>query len=98
MTKSIADHVISLGIDGRVVSSGPISEVLLHVADLKDDIQKEEEANKKHDGEIDPPKLGEGEGAGSGGKNDGKLIVAEEVEEGHVSWRACAFHPPTLIP
>ncbi|KAJ6564563.1 P-loop containing nucleoside triphosphate hydrolase protein [Mycena capillaripes] len=83
MTTKLADFVVSVGLDGRVHSRDSISEALVKDEALSEEVSKDqlvlEIANQKIDSTppADEPK-----------KADGKLILAEEIEFGHVSWDA----------
>lgn len=85
MASPIADFVVSLGTDGRVQSQGTLSKVLAKDDKLAEELAEESEEIKKAQDEVDhvdpddevAPK-----------KGDGKLVVAEEISEGHVSWQA----------
>ena len=72
-----------MGLDGTVSSQGSISDALLKDGLFAKEVAEEEQALRRAEREaengmqINPP------------QNDGKLIVAEEVEEGHVSWSTC---------
>ena len=82
MTSPIADFVVALGSDGRIISQGTMSNALATSKTLTKELKaKEEELQKVEetvDGEI--PEVPE--------SKSGKLMVAEEVAEGHVSWLA----------
>ncbi|KAF7983353.1 hypothetical protein HWV62_22327 [Athelia sp. TMB] len=79
MVSPIADFVVSLGTDGRVLSQGSVSEALAKDQTLVEEVEKDQEALAKADTEID----GKVEI-----KSDGKLIVDEDIAIGHVSWAA----------
>ncbi|KAF7339970.1 ATP-binding cassette transporter [Mycena venus] len=79
MAKPVAAYVVSMGIDGHIHSHGSISEALATDEILAEELSKDQKVLDKKTDEIDAPPAGEK-------KADGKLIVAEEVEEGHVSW------------
>lgn len=79
MISPIAAFVVSLGTDGHVLSQGAVSDVLSKDHSLALASVQEQVLMEKADGEIDR-KIGV--------KSDGKLIVAEEIAEGHVSWAA----------
>ncbi|KAJ7729547.1 hypothetical protein DFH07DRAFT_850204 [Mycena maculata] len=82
MTSKIAEFVVSLGLDGRVRSQGTISEALAKDEVLAKEVSRDQETLEAAEKEIDtPPPVGES-------KKDGKLIVAEEIQIGHVSWSA----------
>ena len=83
-----------MGSDGRILSQGSISEVNLDKK-LAKEMKADEELLKKADDTVDESTNEVNKPA------DGKLIMAEEVEEGHVSWSArklrfrqpCTHHP-----
>ncbi|KAJ7139685.1 hypothetical protein C8R44DRAFT_867802 [Mycena epipterygia] len=86
MAKPIANFVVSMGLDGHVHSHGSISEALATDEILAKELSKDQEVLDKKSDEIDtvlPP---------TESKSDGKLIVAEEIEEGHVGWDALKFY------
>ena len=95
MTSPIADFVVSLGSDGRVLSQGTLSKVLATnktlTKELKAGRSELRRAEETLDGEA--PVVHEGK--------SGKLMVAEEVAEGHVSWAACelpcSLHDTSLM-
>lgn len=92
MARPIADFVIGMGIDGRVVSQGSIADALAQNKSLAKEVSKEEQALEKTEEVVDT------EPVGPESKPDGKLIVAEEIEEGHVSWKSgmsINVHPST---
>lgn len=82
MTSPIADFVVSLGSDGRVLTQGTMSKVLATSKALTKGLKAEEAELHKAEETIDGrvPEVPEG--------GSGKLMVAEEVAEGHVSWSA----------
>ena len=87
MASPIADFVVSLGSDGRIISQGTMSKALAASEALTKELKaKEAELHKVEemiDGEVpEVPKT-----------KSGKLMVAEEVAEGHVSWSACESPP-----
>ncbi|KAF7964551.1 hypothetical protein HWV62_5794, partial [Athelia sp. TMB] len=79
MVSPIADFVVSLGTDGRVLSQGSVSEALAKDQTLVKEVEKDQEALAKADTEID---------SRVEIKSDGKLIVDEDIAIGHVSWAA----------
>ncbi|KAK1228101.1 hypothetical protein PQX77_008872 [Marasmius sp. AFHP31] len=80
MVRPLADYVISLH-DGRVSSQGSVTDALAKDKELAAEVRAEEEIEHKADEVIDP--------ATDAPKSDGKLILAEEVELGHLGWPAC---------
>jgi hypothetical protein len=85
MARPIASFVVAIGLDGRVSNRGSINDALLNNSLLEAKISEEEHVLSKVDGEVDHPPSAEEQ------RSDGKLIVAEEVEQGHISWASCKF-------
>ncbi|KAH9907116.1 ABC transporter type 1, transmembrane domain-containing protein [Fomitopsis serialis] len=82
MASPIADFVVALGTDGRVSSQGSIANALAHDKKLAAELAKEELELEKAEATVDeqtPEKAP---------KEDGKLVVEEEVEVGHAGWQA----------
>ncbi|KAF8213507.1 P-loop containing nucleoside triphosphate hydrolase protein [Mycena galopus ATCC 62051] len=79
MAQPVAAYVVSMGLDGHIHSHGSISEALASDEILAEELSKDHEVLDKKMDEVDAPPAGEKQ-------VHGKLIVAEEVEEGHVSW------------
>ncbi|KAJ7691269.1 hypothetical protein B0H17DRAFT_1159808 [Mycena rosella] len=83
MTSKIAKFVVSVGLDGRVSSRGSISDALAHDEVLATEVSKGHETLEAASKEtistpaVDQPKV-----------TKGKLIVAEEIAIGHVTWSA----------
>ncbi|PSS08857.1 hypothetical protein PHLCEN_2v3472 [Hermanssonia centrifuga] len=76
MASPLADFVVSIGVDGRIASQGSVSEALAKDSKLAEEFKHEEEAIELDENEdVDEV----------AGTTDGKLIVAEEIEVGHVS-------------
>ncbi|KAF8191645.1 P-loop containing nucleoside triphosphate hydrolase protein [Mycena galopus ATCC 62051] len=78
LTKSIAGFMVSLGSDGLLQSQGPVSEVLAKIHDLP--LEVIDNPNKSPLQEI-------GE-APEEPQVSGKLVIAEEIAIGHMSWAA----------
>ncbi|KAF5377185.1 hypothetical protein D9615_006331 [Tricholomella constricta] len=86
MARPVAGFVVSMGIDGTVQCQGSVSQALSKDTLLIEELQEEEKVIAKVESEIDsPPPADEP-------KSDGKLILAEEIEEGHVSWPALKLY------
>ncbi len=85
MASPIADFVVSLGMDGRVQSQGSLSKVLAKDDKLAEELAEAREEIKKAENEVDHV---EPDDENAPKKADGKLVVAEEISEGHVSWTA----------
>lgn len=75
-----------MGSDGRILSQGSLSSALSRDSRLLKEIEEEQKELEKADQEID--KVVETEKADAAKVSSGKLVVAEEVEEGHVGWKA----------
>ena len=93
MVSPLADFVVSLGTDGRIASSGTVATVLASDSTLAKEVEYEKrvdeediEANEgdDHDDEVKE-------------KKDGKLVIAEEIELGHVSQKSCKRSLEALI-
>jgi hypothetical protein len=82
MASPIADFVVSLGPDGQIFSQGSVSDIV--AKDRMLGIEDQEKTEKTEDAVDLTKRDGETE------QSDGKLIVKEEIEEGHISWPACA--------
>lgn len=83
MVSTVADFVVSMGSGGQIGGQGTVQEVLGIEPQLAAQFQYDDEALELDDNEE---KLSEEEKV-----QHGKLVMAEEVPIGHVSWRACAF-------
>ncbi|KAG6866018.1 hypothetical protein C0991_009426 [Blastosporella zonata] len=88
MARPIAGYVVSMAIDGTIHTRGTISEALSKDSLLAEELAEEEAVIAKVEGEIDyPAPVDE-----TRSKSDGKLIVAEEIQEGHISWAAIKLY------
>ncbi|KAF8758431.1 P-loop containing nucleoside triphosphate hydrolase protein [Rhizoctonia solani] len=87
MVSEVAHFVVSLGSDGRIVSQGSIDEALRLNPKLKAEAEKDEELERKGEEVVDESNAVDKSEANAK-KGDGKLMVAEEVAEGHVGWPA----------
>lgn len=83
MASPLADYVVSLGVDGRIASRGSVSDALAKDKKLAKKLVEGARAIKEDEKRIDPE-----EPNATAKQADGKLILAEEVAEGHVSWDA----------
>lgn len=81
MASPLADFVVSMGTDGHVASQGSVSDALAVDSELAEEVKHEEEAVELDEHEDETGKTVV--------EVKGKLILAEEVEEGHVSRSAC---------
>ena len=83
MAGPLADYVVSLGQDGRIACRGTVSDALKKDKTLAKDVAKGARALKDDEKRIDVEEPDEVAKPG-----DGKLILSEEIAEGHVSWDA----------
>ncbi|KAH9986083.1 hypothetical protein BJV74DRAFT_845474 [Russula compacta] len=83
MASPFADYVVSLGLDGRVVGRGSVSDAVTEDIGLAAELVKGVQAI-----ENDEKKIDQEEPDATAKQADGKLIMAEEIVEGHVSWGA----------
>lgn len=83
MTRSLAEFAVSIGTDGAIVAQGTVPEVLGSDITIFEELKQDQEVIRAAEEEIDKPKPPSPEG---------KLIVAEEIDLGHVSWKASMSH------
>ncbi|KAF5375212.1 hypothetical protein D9758_000001 [Tetrapyrgos nigripes] len=85
LARPIASFVVAMK-DGRIESQGTVADALRKDHVLSAEAKENEQILKRSDQEIDhhPPS--------DDPKGDGKLIAAEEIEEGHVSWPAVKMY------
>ncbi|KAJ1309694.1 hypothetical protein OPQ81_006459 [Rhizoctonia solani] len=88
MVSEVADFVVSLGNDGRIASQGGIDEAFRLNSKLKAEAEKDRELERKGDQVIDDSNPVDEKDDGNAKKSDGKLMIAEEVAEGHIGWSA----------
>lgn len=84
MVSPIADIVISLGMDGRVLSQGTVVDALNKDEKLVAEI-KQEAAMEFASSSMDGLDMGPKENTSDNKKDRGQLIVEEDIAEGHVS-------------
>lgn len=89
MVAPISDFVVSLGSDGQILSQGTISDALEKNLNLKLEVAKEVEIEKNAEDEIDPPSQQVDTQKGA----EDKLILDEEVAEGHISMASSTRYP-----
>lgn len=77
--------MVSLGTNGTIAARGSYREVLSKDQTIAQEAAKEEETLTKTEEEIEEPDALDQPVT----ESDGKLVVKEEVAEGHVSLRAC---------
>lgn len=78
-----------MGRNGRVSSSGSLSGVLAKDAHLSAELETEEKELAKAANSVDDKVVTDE----PNNDHKGKLVVAEEVEIGHVGWPAGLFLP-----
>ncbi|KAI0703637.1 hypothetical protein BC835DRAFT_1262769 [Cytidiella melzeri] len=81
MAGPLADFVVSLNTDGHIISQGSVSDAIAKDSKLVEEIKHEKEAvelDESEEATEDKPVEGK----------KGKLVVAEEIAHGHVSWPA----------
>jgi hypothetical protein len=91
MASPLADYVVSLGRDGRIASRGSVADALKKDKTLAKEVAEGARAIKDGEKVIDAEELNE-----TAKPADGKLILAEEIAEGHVSWDAGERPNPTF--
>ena len=87
MVSPIADFVVDMGSDGRIVSQGSLSSALEKDSKILKEVQEEQEELEKAEQEIDP----EDPEDTAAKQNAGKLVVAEEIQEGRVGLKASEY-------
>ncbi|CAL1706378.1 unnamed protein product [Somion occarium] len=83
MMAPVADFVVSLGLNGQILSQGTLSNALAKDETLLAEVDRDAKAIEKaeHDVIEAPPDT-------DPTTKSGKLIVEEEVSEGHLGWSA----------
>jgi hypothetical protein len=95
MASSVAHYIVSLGANGRIASQGLISETIAKDVAFAAEVARDQEVLEKEAEVLDTPEQPKADAK----KSDGKLVMSEEIAEGHVSWPACWFHPrESLVP
>ncbi|GJE85927.1 multidrug resistance-associated ABC transporter [Phanerochaete sordida] len=89
ITRPIADFVVSLGTDGRIKSQGSLSSALAKDKKLAKELAEGAEETDKAEHTVDQS---DPVAENAAPKSDGKLIVAEELQEGHVGWSALKLY------
>lgn len=89
MVEPIAEFVVALK-NGRVVSQGTLKILLSRDRTLAEEARQEEEALHRADEEVVEALDA---GLEKKKKPDGKLILSEEIRQGHISWSSCESWP-----
>lgn len=89
MARPIADFVVAIK-EGRIESQGTVQDAFKQDKALSEEAANDQQKLDKANEEVDeqPP--------ADEPKGSGKLIVAEEIQEGHVSWAAGAHLKQTF--
>ncbi|KAH7912982.1 hypothetical protein BJ138DRAFT_1225912, partial [Hygrophoropsis aurantiaca] len=98
MTSTISHFVVSLGSNGRIISQGSISDAIAKDGKLAEEIAREQEAIEEaidqesivdatDEVDVQPAVVPDA---------PGKLVVAEEILEGHISWPAFKLYLASL--
>jgi len=88
MVHPIASFVVAVGLDGRIASQGTLEQALATDAKLREEIVSEKNVISKGEEVVDASATGSKKEVKPAAK---KLIVAEEVALGRVSWPACGY-------
>ncbi len=91
LTSPIAAKIIAVSLDGVAQEVSDISEVISMDKNFAAELEKEQAEIEVEEEVMDQVKKGEKEA-------DGKLILAEDIEEGHVSWKAIKLFLKALVP
>ncbi|GJJ15111.1 hypothetical protein Clacol_009386 [Clathrus columnatus] len=81
----VAEFVVSLDINGQIASQGSLSDALSKNERLLEEVMQEQQLIKEEE-TVDTPE------AEKDTKQKGKLVLAEEVAVGHVSWAAMKLY------
>ncbi|KAJ7069538.1 hypothetical protein C8F01DRAFT_1113104 [Mycena amicta] len=87
LTRPIADFIVTFGPDGRIQAQGTISEISKRGPIAAQILEEQKDLDKQQ--QVVDPKVPEDTKPKS---PDGKLIVAEEIEMGHVSASALKMY------
>ncbi|THH33272.1 hypothetical protein EUX98_g944 [Antrodiella citrinella] len=82
LTAPVADFVVSLSSDGRIISQGSLSSALAKDKTLQLEVNKEQQALEMEEQTVEETT------AEASAKPKGQLIVEEEVAIGRLSWSA----------
>ncbi|EMD39557.1 hypothetical protein CERSUDRAFT_111872 [Gelatoporia subvermispora B] len=88
LASPIAEFVVSMGTDGRVSSHGTLSKILAKDSELSAQVTEESQEIEKADQDVDEADAE----ATARPVDEGKLIVEEEIAEGHVGWPAMKLY------
>ena len=98
MASPLADFVVSLA-DGHIISQGSVSDALKKDHKLAEEFKHEEEALElEEDEEAEATGSSDPSAPAPAKGKEGKLVVAEEIAVGHVSWKACEYSKTSSCP
>jgi hypothetical protein len=83
LARPIAEYVVSITSDGRVIGQDTVSEALMKDETLAQEIKYHEALISQNELGHDEP---ENDESNIQGKKSGKLVVAEEMSMGRLSW------------
>ena len=84
MTSHLADFVVSLGSDGRIIGQGPVADTIIQAPESLGEVEHKEREIEPEDevSTIDRESV----------EGEDKQVVAEEVARGHISWEASKYY------
>ncbi|KAL1938254.1 hypothetical protein VTO73DRAFT_11898 [Trametes versicolor] len=88
MVSPVADFVVDMGSNGGILSQGSLASALERDSKLLTEVKEERAEIEKAEQEIAPEKVEDAEAK----PTVGKLVVAEEMEDGHVGWSALKLY------
>jgi hypothetical protein len=91
LARPIAEYVVYIASDGRVSGQDTVSEALMKDNKLAQEVKNHEALISQNELRYDEPENNE---SNIQGKKSGKLVVAEEMSMGRLSWspRECPFY------
>ncbi|VDC01970.1 unnamed protein product [Peniophora sp. CBMAI 1063] len=93
LASSAASYMVTLGNDGTIASHGSVAEVLAEDAELAQEAKRQAEELERADQSTNKDLEVEDAAIDDGIKTTaGKLVVEEEVLEGHVSWATLSLY------
>ena len=91
MAMPIAQYVVSVGLDGHIAYHGSVEETLANDKEMQKEVAESDIAEQKAEeaGVVDSAVVKEEE--------LGKLMMAEEVSEGHIDWDARKWRRSIIV-
>ncbi|KZT36273.1 P-loop containing nucleoside triphosphate hydrolase protein [Sistotremastrum suecicum HHB10207 ss-3] len=96
LCQPIADYVISLGRDGKVVTQGTVDEALKKNVSLQEEVKAEADAMKRVEEVQAVEGLKDSPDTEGDDSRKGKLIAAEDMAVGHVTWASVRLYISSL--